>query len=59
MKQKEDNKTTDLEDIFVWPDGSWCFRYELSEFQHKSDDRQTLYFGTPEWENFFERPDNV
>lgn len=39
----------DIEDVFLWPDGSWCHREEVGEYSHKSDDYQILYFGTDEW----------
>ena len=29
-------------DIIVWPDGTWCFRYELHEYTHMSDDYLVL-----------------
>ena len=50
MKQPEDNKTVDLNDMFCWPDGTLCYRYELTEYEWKSDDYYVVYFGTPEWE---------
>ena len=41
----------DLEDICLWPDGSWCYREELEEFSHKSDDYEVVPFNTPRyWE---------
>lgn len=46
-----------IEDVMVWPDGSWCCRYELPEMGHKSDDYVTLRHGSPEWEAFFESED--
>ena len=24
--------------ICIWPDGVWCYTFELSDFNHKSDD---------------------
>lgn len=37
----------DHEDICLWADDSWCFRYELEEFgQGKSDDYEVIPFGT-------------
>lgn len=53
MKQPEDKFTVDIEDVFIWPNGEWCFRYELSEMTHKSDDYLTVFFGTEEWEELF------
>lgn len=40
------------EDVFVWPDGTWCYRHEASEFSHMSDDYYVLYMGTQEWQDF-------
>ena len=54
MKQKIDTKTVDLEDVLVWSDGTWCYRYELWEMTHMSDDFSVLYFGTDEYWKFFE-----
>jgi mRNA-degrading endonuclease RelE of RelBE toxin-antitoxin system len=49
MKQPQDKKTVDIEDIMLWPDGEWCYRYELSEFMRvRSDDYRVLYLGTSE-----------
>jgi hypothetical protein len=45
----------DLEDVFVWPDDTWCYRYERYEMQFKSDDYIVLKFGSIEYDNFFER----
>lgn len=36
------------EDIFVWADGSWCYRYEIHEYGHKSDDYEVLWYNTKE-----------
>lgn len=44
---------TDSEDVMLWPDDSWCFRYELEEFlKGKSDDYETLYIGTLTYQSF-------
>lgn len=37
------------EDIIVWADESWCFRYELHEHQHKSDDYQVIAEESEGW----------
>ena len=29
---------SNLEDVIMWPCGTWCYRYELYEYNHKSDD---------------------
>lgn len=50
MKQPKDKKTVDIEDIMLWPDGEWCYRYELSEFmKERSDDFRVIYLGSKEW----------
>lgn len=40
----------DIEDVFLWPDGVWCYRYEFEEMTHKSDDYQIIKYGTKEHE---------
>lgn len=49
MKQKQDTFTDDFEDVILWPCGSTCYRYELGEYMHKSDDYDILHVGTPEY----------
>ena len=49
MKQKQDTFTDDFEDVILWPCGSTCYRYELGEYTHKSDDYDILRVGTPEY----------
>lgn len=39
----------DNEDVLVWPDETWCYRYELSEMNHMSDDYMVLPFDSGEW----------
>jgi hypothetical protein len=39
-------------DILVWADNTWCYRSELSEMSHMSDDYDILYIGTDEYEDF-------
>ena len=55
MKQKEDAFTNDIEDVILWPDGSWCYRYELYEMKHKSDEYIVIRASTPMYDEFFER----
>jgi hypothetical protein len=40
---------TSSEDIIRWPDGSWCFRYELPQYLYKSDDYEVVPFGAADW----------
>ena len=42
-----------LDDVFVWPDGTWCYRYEKDEFHHMSDDYMVVFFGTKGYDEFF------
>lgn len=39
-----------LEDIIEWPDNSMCFREELEQMSHKSDDYRVIYFDSSEYE---------
>lgn len=36
------------EDILLWADGTWCYRYEEHEFAHMSDDYRVIPLGTNE-----------
>jgi hypothetical protein len=38
----------DLEDICLWPDGTWCFVEDLPEFGFMSDDYRVIEFGCAE-----------
>ena len=38
-----------LEDIMLWSDGTWCYRYEVEEMTHMSDDYEILYMDSPMW----------
>jgi hypothetical protein len=40
----------DREDVYLWPDGDWCFADNLGEYGWKSDDYRRVSFGTPEWD---------
>ena len=37
------------EDVLVWADGTWCYRCELHEMNHMSDDYEVFYLDTPDW----------
>lgn len=51
MKDNTDQKN-DNEDIFLWADGTNCYRYEIGEMNHMSDDYCVLYFGSDDYLNF-------
>ena len=55
MKQKEDTLTVDFEDVMLWSDGHWCYRYQFAEMRYRSDDYKIIHFGTSEYKEFFER----
>ena len=44
---------TDLEDVCLWPDGTWCYRSEKYEMDQIRSGYEVLYFGTDEYEKFF------
>ena len=33
-----------LDDLIIWPCGEWCFRSELHQFNHKSDDYEVISY---------------
>ena len=39
----DSNIKEDDEDVILWPDGYWCFRFELEEHPHRSDDYRVIY----------------
>jgi len=40
--------------VHLWPDGTWCWHYELGEYVHMSDDYKVLLPDSSEYEEFFE-----
>lgn len=47
-------KKTSPDDIFVWPDGSWCYRceYTLPDYGWKSDDFRVIPVDSEEYDAF-------
>ena len=41
-----------IDDLILWPDGVWCFRGNLHEYTHKSDDYRVIPVDTDEWDTF-------
>jgi hypothetical protein len=41
-------------DLLVWPDGSWCYGFELPEMGHMSDDCMRLAENSPAWSEALE-----
>ena len=46
-------KQTNLEDLILWPDDTWCYRYELYEMNHMGDDYEVLSYDSDEYNKFF------
>ena len=42
----------ETEDVILWPDGTWCYRHELTEYGYMSDDYAVLEYGTVKWSSF-------
>jgi len=42
------------EDIFLWADGTWCYREQGREMKHMSDDFEVIPFDTPRWHTVVE-----
>lgn len=36
--------------IVLWPDGTWCYHEDLSEYQHMSDDYEIVGIDDPRWD---------
>lgn len=53
------SNTPDSEEIMVWPDDmtgpTWCYRHELGEMNHMSDDYEVVPVGSPRHQQFLER----
>jgi len=48
------DKQTDMEDIFLWCEGTWCYRYEFHEMNHMSDDFCILPFNSKEYQDLLQ-----
>lgn len=48
-RRVSNHPTPDNEDVFLWPDGTWCHRYEYGEMSHMSDDFEVLPFESDRW----------
>lgn len=43
--------TPHTDDLLEWPDEACCYRHELPEMTHRSDDYVTIPAYTPQWED--------
>ena len=44
----------DIEDIFLWADGTWCHRYSYEEYSWMSDDFRIISFDSEEYNKFMQ-----
>lgn len=49
------NTKFSLEDIFLWPDETWCYRSEIQEMNHMSDDFKILSVDSPEYNELIDK----
>ena len=42
----------EIEDIILWPDGTWCYRHGLTEYGYMSDDYFVVEYDTIRWYGF-------
>jgi len=49
---KQCANTYDFDDITLWPDSFWCYRYEMHKFPNRGNDFKFIHFGTPEYYQF-------
>jgi len=47
-------KQIDLEDIFLWYDGTWRYRYEYNEMEHVTNDFSILPFDSKEYQELLQ-----
>lgn len=40
------------DDVLFWPCNTWCYRSQLAEFSHLSDDFQVIKAGSHAWDAF-------
>lgn len=36
------------DDVILWSDGYWCFRFELEEHSHRSSNYKVYYLNNPD-----------
>lgn len=44
----------DPDDIYLWPDGTWCFGNEVATFGHKSDDYEVIKLGDDRYQTLID-----
>ena len=42
------------DDILLWPNGSWCYRSDIQDMSHLSDDYQVLRADSKQWHEFIQ-----
>ena len=43
------------EDVLLWSDGTWCYRAELANMLHMSDDYECILVDTERYTEFFKQ----
>lgn len=42
------------DDILLWPNGNWCYRSDIDDMSHLSDDYQILRADSEQWREFIQ-----
>ena len=50
----KDKVDISMDDVFLWPDATWCYREDRLECLHLSDDFVIIKAGTEPYEKFFD-----
>ena len=45
----------DSEDVILWPDGYWCFRFELYDHPHRSVNYKVYFKNNPNHEQKYKK----
>ena len=45
----------DPEDVILWSDGYWCFRFELEEHSHRSGNYKVYFKNNPNHEQKYKK----
>ena len=51
----DSNTKEDDEDVILWPDGYWCFRFELEEHSHRSSNYKVYFKNNPNHEQKYKK----
>ena len=51
----DSNTKDDDEDVILWSDGYWCFRFELEEHLHRSRNYKVYFKNNPNHEQKYKK----